>query len=231
MAGAWLSSFLYFLFRGVRPRSHIRTVQCHLVSSRGRAAAGQVTGPRPRPHNNGGPGTGGRQFGCACPPGRAAQGPGLAGHGSQERRSRPLTWRSTPSRPWWFSPPSPEAAHPHCPCRPGPHSAELPCWRLEVAACSPSATHSGFNRAARVRGQTARACALITQPVRGCNPVSSVCGDWRERGRILKRAVVRTRKRWNSREAGRKNRNGSETGMSFLTLLEGACSPSYQAGL
>lgn len=51
-----------------------------------------------------------------------------------------------------------------------------------------SATHSGFNRAARVRGQTARACALLTQPVRGCDPVSWICGEWRERGRSLRRA-------------------------------------------
>lgn len=79
-----------------------------------------------------------------------------------------------------------------------------------------SATHSAFNRAARVRNQTARACALLTEPVRSCNPVSWFRGDWRERGRSLRRAVVGTRKKSAGRQAGRKNRNGSETGLTFL---------------
>lgn len=49
---------------------------------------------------------------------------------SQARRPPcgPLTWHSKPSRPWWFSAPSPEATRPRCPCRRGPHSAGLP-WR------------------------------------------------------------------------------------------------------
>lgn len=49
----------------------------------------------------------------------------------------PLTWHSKPSRPWWFSAPSPGAVHPRCPCHPGPHIAELPWRQMRL-----SVTHS-----------------------------------------------------------------------------------------
>lgn len=82
-------------------------------------------------------------------------------------------------------------------------------------------THSGFNRAARVRGQTARACALLTQPVRGCNPVSWICGDWRERGRSLRRAVAGTRKKMEGEEEAEGRRQRSKRRMKFF-LISGA---------
>lgn len=97
-----------------------------------------------------------------------------------------------------------------------------------------SATHSTFNRAARIRGPlppTARACALLHQPIRSCNPVSYFRGDWREKGRSLRREVVEAQKRPKGPAAGRKDRNGSETGISFFTLLKGACSPIHVSGL
>lgn len=78
----------------------------------------------------------------------------------------------------------------------------------EVVAGSPQqlTQPSTAPRASGAPG-TARACALIAQPIRSCNPVSCFRGDWRERGRGLGGEAVEARKRptWPS---GWKERQG-----------------------
>lgn len=95
----------------------------------------------------------------------------------------------------------------------------------------PSATHSAFNRAAarlrepRPPPRTAHACALQAQPIRSCNPVSCFRGDWRERGRSLKREAVEAQERQDGLAVERKDRNGSETGISVFNGWKGRAHP------
>lgn len=89
---------------------------------------------------------------------------------SQARRPpcSPLTWHSKPSRPWWFSAPSPGAVRPRCPCRPGPHSVELP-WRQRkrsAARCRVSASRNSLPlqpSAPRVGTQTLAPAHCVAQ--------------------------------------------------------------------
>lgn len=107
---------------------------------------------------------------------------------SQTRRppGGPLTWHSKPSRPWWFSAPSPGAARPRCPCRPGLRSAGLPWLQRRrpvtrsLARCRVSATrtHSRFNRAPRAASPERPRLRTVPPgappPTRQVNPVSAI---------------------------------------------------------
>lgn len=85
----------------------------------------------------------------------------------------------------------------------------------------PSTAPPRFTERPAPRPRAARACALQAQPIRSCNPVSCFRGDWRERGRNLKREAMEAQERPNGLAAGRKNRNGSETGISVFTRWKG----------
>lgn len=85
----------------------------------------------------------------------------------------------------------------------------------------PSTAPPRFTERPAPRPRTARACALQAQPIRICYPVSCFRVDWRERGRSLKREAMEAQERPNGLVAGRKDRNGSETGISVFTSWKG----------
>lgn len=111
-----------------------------LLDGRGRAWTRPGDPRRPEPTKTPAPAGTLRPVSQSLSPRTAlAPGPARTGAGSRRvlgqvspRPGGPLTWHSKPSRPWWFSPPSPGAARPRCPCRPGRRSVALPWQRKET---------------------------------------------------------------------------------------------------
>lgn len=109
---------------------HVNVHTCEGVQVCRRGGRGSQ--PRPRAVRcgavrRGSPAPRARGKGKGLPCARGARPCPARGRAEPGRAGQRLTWRSTPSRPWWCAPPSRAAAPPRCPCPPAPRTSAPPC--------------------------------------------------------------------------------------------------------